>query len=1225
METLPSHQADPPIQPATLSYPVTAPQAVHDETLRLASLSCGTPVALLCLGEEPCRWWPPAVQSEMAGAPPESGLCAAALAKGDLLVVEDAAKDERYATHPWVAGAPAIRFFAMMPLLSSTGQPLGALGVSDRAPRQLSPEQAEALRLVARQVAVQAELRRHLALSGAEHERTEDALRQSETLYHSLVETLPQNILRKNEAGRFTFANHRFCATLRKTLAEILGKTDFDVFPPELAAKYHQDDLRVMQTRRTFETVEEHVTPERGKMYVEVVKTPLFDPIGNVVGVQCIFWDVTERMYIEEALAYERDLLQTLMDNVPDAIYFKDLESRFTRCSQALADKFGLKSPDELIGKTDFDFFDKAHAQPAYEDEQEIIRTGVPIVGKTEREVFSDGRDSWVLSSKVPLRTKEGEIIGTFGISKDITALVKTEQALREAEEKYRAIYENAVEGIFQTSVEGRFLSANPALARLYGYGSPERLKDACTDIRHCLYVDPQRRDEFIRLMEAHDSVTGFESQVYRQDGSIIWISESARCVRDAQGCILYYEGTVEDISTRKQADAEMQKAKDAAIESTRLKSEFLANMSHEIRTPMNAIIGMSGLLLDTELTWEQRDFAETIRTSADALLALVNDILDFSKIEAGKLVFEQTDFDLRDAVEGAVELLAEPAHQKGLELACWLRDDVPRCLRGDPGRLRQVLTNLVGNAVKFTEHGEVLVEVSKASETDTDATLRFTVRDTGIGIPEQAAPYLFQAFRQADGSTTRRYGGTGLGLAISKQLVERMQGQIGVDSATGPGSSFWFTARLDKAASDSCAAPASPLVDLSGFRVLIVDDSATNRQVLQYQLRGRKMFTSMVESGAAALELLRHHVVIDQPFDLGILDMQMPGMDGVTLARQIKADPALARTRLVLLTSVGHRFDNSGLRAAGVAALLVKPVRQARLFDTLATVLAEATGTNTQPRPGSVPGVNATTDSPPAFRNYRLLLAEDNPVNQKVAMKQLQRLGFTVDAVANGLEVLEAIRQVPYDIILMDCQMPDMDGYETARRIRQAEQTRANEASVSPFYIIALTADALHGDRDKCLTAGMDDYLSKPVQIEDLEAALRRATSRLQPKVVPSSGSAQAAALDLSVLQGLRKLRRPGEPDPVAELIEIFYHDASERLDRMTTALQQNDSAIAALAAHGLKGSAANLGARQLSALCACLEQHAKAGRLRDASDLLSQLQDEYLRVQSALQAQSG
>jgi PAS domain S-box-containing protein len=645
-------------------------------------------------------------------------------------------------------------------------------------------------------------------------------------------------------------------------------------------------------------------------------------------------------------------------------------------------------------------------------------------------------------------------------------------------DEMYRSIFENAIEGIFQTTRDGQYLNVNPALAKMYGYDSKDELIKGLTRIDNQLYVDPARRDDFIVAMREKGVVLGFESEIYRKDGSKIWISENARAVTGVDGALLYYEGMVEDITERKRLETELKAAMHAAEAANRMKSEFLANMSHEIRTPMNGVMGMTDLLLMSNLTPEQRGFANTVRVSGESLLIVINDILDFSKIEAGKLDLEIIDFDLREAIDNVMDLLAAQAHSKGLELAAYIPPDVPTSLRGDPGRMRQIVNNLVGNAVKFTSQGEVVVKVSIVSGSDKQVMLRFEVRDTGIGIELDAQKRLFEAFNQADSSTTRKYGGTGLGLAISKRLVELMGGQIGVHSVPGQGSTFWFVAQFE--VPQATTKPATK--DMRGLHVLIVDDNATNREILSHYCHLWKLRSECVASGEEALRLLRF-TATDDPFELAILDMQMPKMDGLMLARKIKEDPLTRAVQLVMLTSLGQHLEPEDLKAVGIEACVLKPVQQARLLERLSEVLSGSLSkwVETVNASGMLPRMSPVSRMP-----VNILVAEDNRINQMVALGLLQKMGYAADLACNGLEVLVAMKKTPYDIIFMDCQMPELDGYETTRRIR-------SEQRVHVPRVIAMTANAIRGEEERCLDAGMDDYLSKPVRMEELRNTLER------------------------------------------------------------------------------------------------------------------------------------
>jgi two-component system sensor histidine kinase/response regulator len=1048
-----------------------------------------------------------------------------------------------------------------------------------------------------------------------ERKRAEEALQVSE---RQLAEAIDMALLAHWEldlaTGMFTF-NDRFYS-LYGTSAEREGGYQMsaetyarEFLLPEDARIVADDVARVAAATDPNPSwaLEHRIRRRDGEIrHIAVRISVIKNSAGLTIKTHGVNQDITERKRAEEALMEERHLLRTLMDNLPDHIYFKDRDSRFVQINKALAKAFGLDDPAQAAGKTDFDFFSDEHAQQAYTDEQEIIRTGQPVLGKEEKETWPDGRETWVSTTKMPLRDANENIIGTFGISRDVTERKRAEEALRESERRYRLLFERNLAGVYRTTWDGQFLDCNEAFARILGYESP---REVLAQKAGSLYFNPADRETYLALLRERGGVSNFEECLRRKDGSPVWVLENESVVESEGGGPPVLEGTIIDITERKWAEAELKQAKLAAETASRAKSEFLANMSHEIRTPMNGIIGMTELALDTELTPEQREYLVMVKDSADNLLTLINDILDFSKIEAGKLGLDLIEFNLHDTVGNTMKTLAPRASGKGLEFVCQTPPSLPRDLVGDPGRLRQILVNLVGNAIKFTERGEVVVHVETESQTEEGVELHFAVTDTGIGIPREKQELIFAAFAQADASMTRKYGGTGLGLAITSQLVKMMGGRLWVESEPGQGSTFHFTAHFGLAKAPAEPHALRPTICLRDMPVLVVDDNATNRRILEAMLAHWMMQPSLAEGGVAGLAAMERAKEAERPFPLVLIDAQMPDMDGFALAERIRQDPGLAGATIMMLTSAGQRGDAARCRELGIAVYLIKPIRQSELLEAILLALGRPSP------PGERPTVLTRHSLREARRKLRVLVAEDNAVNQELAVRLLEKQGHTVAVAANGRQALEALEKAApcgFDVVLMDVQMPEMDGFEATAAIRQKEK-----ATGQHLPIVAMTAHVLKGDRERCLAAGMDDYVAKPVQAKELLAAVAGAAL----PAVEKRESLPTEPRPEEILDRLTALARvEGDANLLGELAGLFLAESARLLSAVEEAVACGDAKALEHAAHALKSSVGNFAAHAAFQAAARLEMLGRQGDLTQAQETYAALQQEIERLRPAL-----
>jgi PAS domain S-box-containing protein len=921
-----------------------------------------------------------------------------------------------------------------------------------------------------------------------------------------------------------------------------------------------------------------------------------------------------------DALTASEERYRMVVEGALDAVVTMNSRGQITAWNRQAEAIFGRSAAD-VMGKGLHDVIIPAAMRESHQRGlQGFLSTGVGPVLNNRVEVTAlraNGEEFPVELTVLPIRSG-----GQFEFSafvRDITDRKIAETAARQAA-KLALVAAKTDNAVIITDDHGRIEWVNEGFTRISEY-----VLDDVKGKKPGSFLQGPETDratvDFVRRQLADQK--GFKAEIlnYSKSGRPYWLAIEVQPIFDASGALRNFVAIESDVTERKRVETALRVAKEDAEAANRAKSEFLANMSHEIRTPLNGVIGMSELLLGTTLDERQSRYAQVVMSSADALLALINQILDFSKIEAGKLELEQVDFNLETTAGDVCEMLAQKAGKKGLELLCRIEPSVPLSVRGDPDRLRQILINLVNNAIKFTEHGEVVVHISQ----DTDCigrndagkpcvTVRVEVSDTGIGIPAERMDRLFKSFSQVDASTTRRYGGTGLGLAISKQLAELMGGQIGVRSDAGRGSTFWFTAKLELQSDQ----PARKPMDLRGLKVLVVDDNLTHAEIVRERLAAWEIDAVVTDTGVAAL-----HALNQTPgFDLAIIDLLMPEMDGLQLAAKIKSDPAISRCKLILLSGVDSHIDSQKYRAAGFCACMSKPLRHSQLFDTLMNAMVDR-GSQVIASPGmeeqtAAPGSN---DSEPLSK-LKILLAEDNEVNQLVASEMLKRAGFSCDVVANGREAAQAAAGSRYDIVLMDCQMPEVDGFAATRMIRQDEQA----ARKRPTQIIALTANAVKGDRERCLEAGMDNYLSKPLNqallIDAVKLAIAKlgsgdmavaqeAPASLDPIVHSNDPLHAAPPIEVEALLA----RCMGDAKFLETMLHAFERKAPKDFAQIEAGFRSGDRQSAAKSAHSLKGAASNMSADMVTGLAAELEELGAAGDLKVIAQSVEALRHEIAR----------
>jgi PAS domain S-box-containing protein len=1072
-----------------------------DRITRIALRLFNVPIAVVSLTDTNRQWFKSCYGLDASESARDVSFCGHAILQDQIFIIEDALQDERFADNPAVVGEPYVRFYAGQPLQALNGSRVGTLCIVDRVPRQITATDIATLQDLAKLIenelnstALNLVLQSQQELAQALHEQKEFTtnLLENSATGAVVINTQHQVIFWNKAVAEMTGIaakevlgtdKHQlaFYGERRPGLGDIIIDSRYDQLP-QLYTDYKLIDS---PTKRTLHA-ERWFNFKGVDRYIVFEANPVFNAKGELLAAITTLQDFTERERANEALLYSETRLRLILDTMQTGVVVFDRQGQIVTHNQAALN---------LLCVT----IDQIEGRAAYDPNWHLISEDGTIIDLANknliRQVFASGQAvtnqvvgifnitqqnyNWLVINAQPQFDLDGKVLQVIMTHTDITRRKEAELALRESQAQLQDVFDNGTDLVQGVWTDGRFSYVNRAWRETFGYSEEEIPHLTIYDIIHPTNHAHVR--ELFRLAVKGVQMKNEEMLCLTKAGQAVWMAGSITC-SFTNGKLTLTRSIFRDISKSKEAEQQLITAREAALEASRLKSEFLASMSHEIRTPMNAIIGLADLLWETPLSPEQKEYVTIFRQAGNTLLGLINDILDLSKIEAGHLELEAIDFELGDLLEKTIEVLAIQAHEKGLELITYIDKEVPHYLVGDPGRLRQILVNLVGNAIKFTEQGEVVLRVELDSQSADLATLRFMVKDTGIGIPANKLETVFQSFSQADSSTIRKYGGTGLGLTISKRLVALMEGQIWVKSELAHGSIFYFTANLKLQPAPKLTQTAQKQnVPLAGTRVLVVDDSATNRLILREILMVHGMDVTSASDGAEALAILEAARQNQTSFQLILLDSRMPEIDGFEVAEHIKNRPSLTTATIMMLTSDNRHNDVKRAREIGLASYLVKPIKHTELLQAIQQALASsAVAAPSLPQLDSSLPLPLPLAKPEIIEQpLRILLVEDSSDNRLLIKVYLGKTPHQLDMVENGEEAVAKFKTAKYDLVLMDMQMPIMDGYTATRQIREWEQIQTQ----SPVPIVALTAFALKEEAQKSLDAGCNAHITKPIK----------------------------------------------------------------------------------------------------------------------------------------------